>query len=84
MNSNHDEPLNIGSDRAISINELADMIIEISGKKLKKEYDLSKPQGVRSRNADLTLITKRIDWAPKITYKKGLERTYRWIEEQVQ
>lgn len=83
MNSNCDEPLNIGSDRAITINELADMIIKISGKKIEKEYDLSKPQGVRSRNADLTLIKEKIDWEPRITYQEGLEKTYKWVEEQV-
>jgi len=84
MNSNCDEPLNIGSDELITINELADMIIEISGKRLRKEYDLSKPQGVRGRNADLTRIKSTIEWQPKMTYKEGLEKTYNWILEQVQ
>jgi nucleoside-diphosphate-sugar epimerase len=84
MNSNCDEPLNIGSDKLITINELADMIIEISGKRLRKEYDLSKPQGVRGRNADLTRIKNTIEWQPKMTYKEGLEKTYNWILEQVQ
>jgi nucleoside-diphosphate-sugar epimerase len=84
MNSNCDEPLNIGSDELITINELTDMIIEISGKRLRKEYDLSKPQGVRGRNADLTRIKSTIEWKPKVTYKEGLEKTYKWILEQVQ
>jgi len=83
MQSNYDEPLNIGSDRLISIDNLADIIIKISGKKLGKEYDLSKPQGVRSRNADLTLIKKVLGWQPKISYEEGLAVTYRWIEKQV-
>jgi len=83
MQSDYDRPLNIGSDRLISIDNLADIIIKISGKKLGKKYDLSKPQGVRSRNADLTLIKKVLGWQPKISYEEGLKRTYHWIEKQV-
>ena len=84
MRSNYGEPLNIGSDRLISIDGLADLIIKISGKKLTKKYDLSKPQGVRSRNADLTLIQKVLGWQPKISYEEGLTKTYTWIEKMVE
>ena len=84
MQSNYSKPLNIGSDELISIDELADLIIEISGKNIGKKYDLSKPQGVRGRNADLQLIKKVLDWKPKTSYKEGLTRTYRWILEQVE
>jgi GDP-D-mannose 3',5'-epimerase len=83
MQSNYNKPLNIGSDELISIDRLADLIIEISGKRLKKKYDLTAPQGVRGRNADLTLINQTIGWKPKVTYREGLEKTYRWIEELV-
>jgi len=83
MQSNYDKPLNIGSDELISINRLADIIIEASGKTLKRVYDLKAPQGVRGRNADLTLINKVIGWKPRVTYREGLEKTYRWIEEMV-
>jgi len=83
MKSNYSEPLNIGSDQAITIDELANIIIEISGKKLTKKYDLSKPVGVRSRNADLTLLEQVLGWRPKVSYREGLEKTYRWIEEMV-
>ncbi|KXB04312.1 NAD-dependent dehydratase [candidate division MSBL1 archaeon SCGC-AAA261O19] len=83
MQSDHKEPLNIGSDEAISINRLADLIIEISGKDIEKEYDTSKPQGVRSRNADLTLIKQALDWKPTVSYEQGLEETYSWIEQMV-
>lgn len=83
MNSDCEEPLNIGSDEMITIKQLADMIIEISKKNLEKKYDLSKPQGVRGRNADLTLLRKTLNWKPKIGYKEGLEKTYKWIEKQV-
>jgi len=83
MNSDCDQPLNIGNDEAITIEELADLIIEISGKKLSKTYDLSKPVGVRSRNADLTLLREKLGWEPKTGYREGLRKTYRWIEEMV-
>ncbi len=80
MQSDYTEPLNIGSDELISINELADLIIEISGKHLTKQYDLSKPQGVRGRNADLHLIEKVLDWKPKTSYRQGVTKAYHWIE----
>jgi len=83
MQSDYSKPLNIGSDELITIDELADIIIEISGKKLKKIYDTSKPQGVRGRNADLTLIESILGWRPKTSYREGLEKTYRWIEKMV-
>jgi nucleoside-diphosphate-sugar epimerase len=77
------EPLNIGSDRLVTIDELADIIIKISGKKLKKVYDLTKPQGVRGRNSDNTKVTNVLGWKPEVPLEKGLEITYRWIEEQI-
>ena len=83
MESDYDKPVNIGSDRIVTINELADMIIKISGKTIKKKYDLKAPQGVRGRNADLTLVKKMIGWEPKVNIEEGLEKTYRWIEKKV-
>jgi len=83
MDSDYAEPLNIGSDRLVTINELADMIIKISGKEITKVYDPTKPQGVRGRNADLSLVTKVIGWKPVVPLEQGLERTYRWIEKKV-
>jgi GDP-D-mannose 3',5'-epimerase len=70
MESDYDKPLNIGSDRLVTINELPDMIIATSDKTIKKEYNLTAPQGVRGRNADLTLVKKTINWEPKTTLKK--------------
>jgi len=84
MNSDHKEPLNIGSDEIVTINEMADMIIDISGKKISKTYDNSKPQGVRGRNSDNTLIKKVLGWAPSITLREGLEITYPWIKKQIE
>lgn len=82
MNSDFKEPLNIGSDRLVSINQLVDMLAKIAGKTIKKENDLSKPQGVRGRNSDNTLCKQVLGWSPKITLEEGLEKTYRWIEKE--
>ena len=83
MESEYDKPINIGSDRLVTINKLADIIIEASGKKIDRTYDLTAPQGVRGRNADLTLVTKVLKWRPRITLEQGLAKTYKWIDEQV-
>jgi len=82
MDSDYDKPINIGSERLVTINELADMIIKISGKKISKEYDLSKPQGVRGRNADISLARKVLGWEPKVSLEEGLAKTYNWITEK--
>lgn len=84
MESNHTEPINIGSDRLVTIDELADIIIEVSGKKLSKQYDTTKPQGVRGRNASLELIEKTLGWKPKVSLEDGLAETYKWVEKQVE
>ena len=82
MGSAYGKPLNIGSDRLVTIDELADIIIKISKKKITKEYDLSAPQGVRGRNADITLARKVLVWEPKVSLEEGLAKTYRWIAER--
>ena len=83
MESDRDEPLNIGSDRLVTIDELARMIIEISGKNLTIAHDLSKPQGVRGRNADLTLVKRALGWEPEVSLEEGMGKTYKWILQQV-
>jgi GDP-D-mannose 3',5'-epimerase len=83
MESDYTKPINIGSDRLVSINELADIVIKISGKRIVKTYDLSAPQGVRGRNADLTLVKKVLNWQPQVSLEEGLANTYRWIEKQL-
>ena len=75
--------LNIGSDEEITINALIDMLSEISGKTVKKIYDLSKPQGVRSRSADLTQVKKVLNWQPKYTLKDTMTWLYNWIETEI-
>lgn len=84
MESDYGKPLNIGSERLVSIDELADMIILISGKRIQKEHDLSKPQGVRGRNADIDLARKCLNWEPEITLEEGLKETYDWIAARCQ
>ena len=81
MGSDYPSPINIGSDRLISVDDLAKIIIGISGKDIVPEHDENKPTGVRGRNADLTLVEKVLDWRPKVSLEDGLERTYRWAEE---
>jgi nucleoside-diphosphate-sugar epimerase len=83
MESDFTEPLNIGSDRLVTIDELANIVIKISGKKITKKHDLKAPQGVRGRNADLTLMKKVLDWEPQVSLEEGLKRTYDWIEKMV-
>lgn len=83
MQSDYTQPLNIGSDRLVTINQMVDMIAKIAGKKIKKKYDLNKPQGVRGRNSDNTLLKKTLNWEPQITLEEGLKKTYDWIENQL-
>lgn len=82
MESEYDKPINIGSERLVSINQLADIIAKIAGKKISK-YDLLAPQGVRGRNADITLARKVLEWEPKVSLEKGLAKTYNWIKAQL-
>lgn len=80
LDSNCYEPVNIGSDRLVTIDELAKIIIGISGKKITLRHDLTKPIGVQGRNADLTMVKEKVGWQPKYTLEQGLERVYRWAE----
>jgi nucleoside-diphosphate-sugar epimerase len=79
MESDHREPINLGQDRMISINELVDIVSKIAGKRIGKQYDLTKPQGVRGRNSDNTRLREVLNWEPTICLEDGLERTYHWI-----
>ena len=83
MRSDHREPINLGQDRMLSIDELVDLVAEIAGKPVKKRYDLSKPQGVRGRNSDNTKLRQVLGWVPQVSLERGLERTYRWIFDQL-
>jgi GDP-D-mannose 3',5'-epimerase len=76
-------PLNLGSDRLISINGLVDMVETIAGIKLNRIYNLDAPKGVRGRNSDNTLMQGTMGWAPDTTLEVGMERTYRWIYDEI-
>jgi nucleoside-diphosphate-sugar epimerase len=82
MQSDYHQPLNIGQDRMVTINELADIIASIAGISIIKKH-IPGPQGVRGRNSDNTRLRTVLGWEPKISLEEGLERTYYWIEEQV-
>jgi len=84
MESDYDKSTNIGSDRLVSVDGLSDIIIKISGKKITRGYDLSAPEGVRGRNADLTLVKKVLGWEPQVSLEEGLGKTYRWIKMMVE
>ena len=82
MRSDFSGPVNIGSDEMVTINELADMVMDIAGKKLDVKH-VPGPQGVRGRTSDNRLIYDKLGWKPIQLLKSGMEKTYKWIEDQV-
>lgn len=82
MRSDYREPLNLGQDRLISINGLADLVADIAGVRIEKRH-ISGPQGVRGRNSDNTRLRDVLGWEPSISLEEGLARTYPWIEARV-
>jgi nucleoside-diphosphate-sugar epimerase len=82
MGSDFHEPLNLGQDRMVTINQLAEMIAEIAGVDLVKQH-IDGPQGVRGRNSDNTKLREVLGWEPQISLEDGLRTTYDWIESQV-
>ena len=83
MYSNIIEPLNLGSSEMVSINQLVDIVEEIAGYKMTRKYDLKAPKGVRGRNSENTLIKKYLGWEPSISLRKGMKKTYDWINEEM-
>ncbi len=83
MNSAITDPINLGSSELVTINQLATIIEEIAGIRVKKNYNLTAPLGVRGRNSDNTLIQQKLGWEPSISLKAGLEKTYAWIYDQI-
>lgn len=82
MKSDYFDPLNLGQDRMVSINELADIVADIAKVKITLKH-IPGPQGVRGRNSDNTRLRKVLNWEPEISLEEGLARTYAWIEKQV-
>jgi nucleoside-diphosphate-sugar epimerase len=81
--SDCNEPLNLGSDRLISVNDLVSIIESIAGIKVRRNYNLAAPKGVRGRNSDNTRLQNTINWVPKVSLEEGLEKTYEWIYNQL-
>jgi GDP-D-mannose 3', 5'-epimerase len=77
------EPVNLGSDELVTINQMVDLVETIAGVRLERRHDLTAPQGVRGRSSDNTEILRRYGWAPSVSLADGLERTYRWIYDEV-
>jgi len=82
MRSDFEGPVNIGSDEMVTIDQLADIIMAIAGKKLEKRH-IAGPLGVRGRNSDNRLIEDKLDWRPKQPLSVGLAVTYEWIKNRV-
>jgi GDP-D-mannose 3',5'-epimerase len=83
MQSGSSEPMNLGNDRMVTVNELVDIVASAAGKTVIKRHDVTKPQGVRGRNSDNTKLNDLLGWAPSITLEQGMSETYSWIAEQV-
>jgi nucleoside-diphosphate-sugar epimerase len=83
MASDITEPLNLGSNQLVTINQLVDIVEDIAQIKLKRSYNLSAPKGVNGRNSDNTLIQSLMGWQPNISLEEGMEKTYRWIYDEI-
>lgn len=83
MDAGHQEPLNLGQDRMISINELVDIVSHVAGIQVARQH-VPGPQGVRGRNSDNSRLREVLGWEPQISLETGLAQTYAWIEGQVQ
>ncbi len=83
MESDIHEPLNLGSDELVTIDQLVDIVEDIAGVRLERRYNLNAPKGVNGRNSDNTRILKLLGWEPSIRLKEGMARTYEWIEKQM-
>ncbi len=83
MQSDYSEHLNLGTDRPVSSNELADLVAAAAGKTIRKRYDPDKLQGVRGRNSDDTRLQEVLSWEPRTPLEIGLAQTYEWIAGQM-
>jgi hypothetical protein len=81
--SSFTKPINIGSSELVSINQMVEMVESIAGIRLDRIHNLNAPQGVRGRNSDNTLIQKEFSWEPTISLMTGLEKTYKWIYDNL-
>ncbi len=77
------EPINLGSSQLVTINELVDIVEALAGIRVRRNYKLDAPVGVRGRNSDNTLISELLGWEPSVTLEEGIENTYRWIYDHM-
>ena len=77
------EPINLGSSELVTINQLVDLVEDIAGIKVKRNHNLSAPQGVNGRNSDNTMIREAFGWEPNIPLRVGLKQTYDWIRSEI-
>ncbi len=82
MNNDVPEPINLGSNELVTINQLVDIVEDIAGIKLRRTHNLDAPKGVNGRNSDNTLIRKYLGWEPPTTLRDGMEKTYAWIHDE--
>lgn len=84
MRSDYGSPLNLGTDRLVTINQLVDIVAKIAGKRITRVHDLTKPQGVRGRNSDNTRLAQVLQWEPSTSLEEGMANTYWWIHSQLE
>ncbi len=84
MRSDYRAPLNLGTDRLVTINQLVDIVANVAGKKVSRRHDLTKPQGVRGRNSDNSRLREVLGWEPSVSLEAGLGRTYQWIQMELE
>ncbi len=83
MQSDIREPINLGSDQSVTINGLVDIVENIAGVTIKRNYKLDAPLGVRGRNSDNTKIERELGWTPTTSFRDGMAKTYAWIYDQM-
>lgn len=83
MESGYTKPINLGTEELVTINQLVDAVCAAAGKSLSRNHDLTKPQGVRGRNSDNTVLAEVVGWQPEIGIRKGIKHTYDWIAEEL-
>jgi nucleoside-diphosphate-sugar epimerase len=83
MASDYGQPLNLGTEELVTVDQLVDVVCKVAGKRLQKRHDLTKPQGVRGRNSDNSRLRTVLGWEPSISLEQGLAKTYPWIESHI-
>ena len=83
MESDYPHPLNLGTDRRVTIEELVDLVSAVAGKRMIKRHDLTKPRGLRNLTSDNTRVGEVLKWKPTVRLEEGLSQTYRWIEYEL-